>query len=572
MVANRDGQRNGQGQKAKRPSHIHQFMITQQLDARYWPLLEGHEDDVLWILERIVSVLEGEGHTVGIAYAIKHDRDVHHLLDTLTPDPLFYSATPGTPKRVHGHFLLHFAKGDKGMTVKELSECLGIRSQYIQRTKPGKYGWDNLCAYLIHRKQGWKYQYDPTDVVNARGPSYTELEKKHRLLWYNGRQYVDKTNAGQFVPYLEELARTGQISSEDLLRNDELFEVYSRLGQMERGAITSKIEMATQRRLLLRADKMQNLDTRKGVVFIHGSDSGSGKTLAGKTIAESLKRKYGWKCFKATPKHSLEGYVGQEVILLDEFAAAGWGFEDFLQLIDPSNYGEGDGRFSKIGQIAPNLIIITSSADLPDLVWSMKGSSDHSRPLDEVLRRLSFYVEATGYVLDDQLAEYRRHGFDVYRVVILKKGKTRTWPLPDNLTAHARNQAKPLESLRDFLYEGSVESQEDLADMLLESRILAASLPGDLALPARPQDPLVASDLDQVVRSRAVAHLTPIYAETGARHLVDEHQQTNPRKPYGWVPGCEECNRLATALGHSPEEVSHSDTVGDFATVESDSQ
>lgn len=545
----------------KRPSRIHMFMLVQRLDARCWPLVEGHEDDIEWILDRVVTILEEHGHRVGIAYGIDHDHDVHHILDHLDKDPLFYIARPGTPKPPHVHFAVHFVRGDRGATARQIAGWVGVDVQYIEIGKSGRYSWDDFCAYLIHRKASWKFQYSPDDVVTVRGPEYADLEREHGLLWYNGRKTVEDVNASQFAPLLRELARDGKIGHEDLLADDELYGVYTRLADRVRDQIDRLIGLASERRVLKQARALERGDVHTGTVFIHGRQSGSGKTMAATRIAELLGKTYGWRCFHATPRHALEGYAGEEIILLDEMDAKGWTLAGLLQLLDPASVSQADARYAKTGPIAPNLVLVTSMATLSDLVWFMPGREQHGHAMDEVLRRVALVVESTGYVWDTDRAEYARHGYDVYHVVPCAGGRSREWPLPETLPDIQGRREPRMTSMRTLAYEGSVDGADGLAVVLCGARELAGSMPDD-GRPALelPSGTVLRTDRDAVMRERAIAHLTPVYGEAGATHLVDDHH--DGMDGHGWHKHCRVCGLLRAdptfglqASGHSDEPV-----------------
>lgn len=527
--------------KRKRPSHVKQVMITQLLSADVWELVAGHERDAQWILDRIVEIVEAHGHKVRLAYAVIHDRDSHSLLDYLEPGPLFAVHTPGTPKAVHIHIILYI---EPGVTVAELAQWLGLEARYIETAKPGPYGWDNMSSYLIHAHKPWAYQYDISDVVTARGPAYADLAKAHRLDWYNGLQAVNEANAKLLLPAIKDLARSGRIGADDLVSDEELYDVYSRLAIKDRREVDALVKLADKRRVLTQAGRLDAERIPTSVIYICG-DPGSGKTYAARTLIRDLHDRCKWDCHEATPGHALEGYTGQEVILIDEMDARRWSLADLLRLLDPMARNSADARYTKLGPVAPHLIVITTSVPPHDLIWAMRGREEHPRPLDELMRRISLYVTAVGYGRDqDRPNEYTEHGYDVSEVILLDGGKPMTWPLPDGLPYSDYTHPAQLTSTRDYRYLGSIESPQALAGYLLGGpRQIAGSLP-DGGRPICETGTGLETDRGKVRRQRAATDLTSRYGAKAARHMMHEHGQTDLKHATGWVPGCNTCATL----------------------------
>lgn len=153
-------------------------LLTQQFSDGFWDndwdkeLLES--EDVEKILEEIVRRVS-EVTTVSEAYAIKHDKDTSVVFNNELQE------TTTELAKSHIHALLKFKKG---ATLSTLAEKIGLAKQYLEKSKSGRYGYDNLLAYLIHAKDKDKYQYSPDEVFTliGRNTVLRNLSSKEREL------------------------------------------------------------------------------------------------------------------------------------------------------------------------------------------------------------------------------------------------------------------------------------------------------------------------------------------------------------------------------------------------------
>ena len=147
----------------KKEALLTSVLLTQQFSNGFWDndwnkeLLESA--DIEKILEEIVRRVS-EVTTVTEAYAINHDKDTSVKFDKKLQETTTKLAEP------HIHALLKFKKG---ATLSTLAEKIGLEEQHLEKSKSGRYGYDNLLAYLIHAKDKDKYQYSPDEVVTLAG-------------------------------------------------------------------------------------------------------------------------------------------------------------------------------------------------------------------------------------------------------------------------------------------------------------------------------------------------------------------------------------------------------------------
>ncbi|WEV65609.1 hypothetical protein [Bifidobacterium sp. ESL0764] len=536
--------------KRKRPSRVTQLEFVQRPDK--WPLAKGCEHDPRKLLERIVHIFEEHGHEVIIAYGIMHDSDIYQVLDYLDPHPWFSIHKPGSPKPDHDHFLVHLRPGD-GVTLKDAAEWLGLDPQYVEKMKQGKYGWDDACSYMTHYKTVWKHQYSPDDVVTVCGPPYAKLFGVRRLDWFAGRQYVNSANIGKLLPVLEQMVREGKLDRDGMVSDDGVFEVMSYLKRKDRKELEDLADMAGEHIAAKKAERMRREGIPVALIWFHGQGSGSGKTLGAETLARRLREAFGWKQFDTTTTHVMEGYRSEDVVVIDEFDQGSLRFSEVLQLTDPMNIHRSDSRYKKTGPIVARVIIVTSSASLQDIVALLAGRESHGMPMDEILRRITVYIDAVGYELSPEgSSEPRRHGYDIYTPQLSHDGAVHSWELSAPDIPEQYDQYFPgddhgpkLKSMRGLEYVGSVDSPDALADTLMDMPALKASLPGGPEGHGTEPHAALETDLGKVKRRRMMLHLKSAgYSEAAVTHLIEDHWQTAPEASFGWQDDCLVCAML----------------------------
>ncbi|WEV69473.1 hypothetical protein OZX73_00815 [Bifidobacterium sp. ESL0775] len=339
---------------------------------------------------------------------------------------------------------------------------------------------------------------------------------------------------------LKEWARKGLITRNDIDTNPYLHDPYTDLTVSQQREVDRAVENAEKYESRMQVERRLSEGIPLATVFWQGG-AGSGKTFGAKRLAAAT----GLYLYDSTPSHPLEGFRNEGILLLDEIGPQTLDFQTFLQLTDPANQHQTDGRYHKGGVVAPYVIEITTSSALSDLVYYTRGSESHQNAMDEVLRRLKCAVRVQGYVEDpSNPAAYLRHGYDLYRPEPIPEGRTKTWPVPSGVTIRNGDKTRQLTSRLDLAYQGSTESLETLTAVLIGD-YLADNLPESCRHHSS-QTPKLETDREEVMRGRALAHLTPLYGSGAATHMADDHHQTDPAQPYGWVDGCEDCDRFRT--------------------------
>lgn len=193
-------------------------MIVQQLEAEHWldwdkNIIEGAKTgSIKPLLKEMVKRFEINDCIVSEAYGIKHDKDEITIWDNEKKQNVSQTKTS------HVHLLIKF---DKGATLNMLSIRAGLEPQYLEKAKSGRYGYDNLLAYLVHAKDRNKYQYSPEEVETETGEEYSSVYNRRMETWYKGRATKEAVEANLSIDYLISEILEGHITKSQLLLTDD---------------------------------------------------------------------------------------------------------------------------------------------------------------------------------------------------------------------------------------------------------------------------------------------------------------------------------------------------------------
>ena len=238
--------------KTKKVAKIASFMAVQYLDPQFWKWGDNPyivNDEVNYTPEYIAKgenwqtkLQNGDIEFIGDAiknrfkqkyyhtaiddlfeafYIILHDRDSRKVWDESQGEYVLDMKPP------HVHIIGRFSKGNE-QEISKIADIIGVESQYIEKPKPGRYGYDNMLSYLIHIKDTDKFQYQPSDVHTVLGVPYQKVYNEQRELWLKGRAKVTKKRAEMGSDELEEAILKGEVTKSQVMLTDELFEIYSR--------------------------------------------------------------------------------------------------------------------------------------------------------------------------------------------------------------------------------------------------------------------------------------------------------------------------------------------------------
>ena len=259
---------------AKQENNPTSIGLTQYLDPSYWTWAAEDANGAALlqqgagaILAYVVQRLEAIGCEVVEAYGIVHDKDEREV----------WSDTEKTlvvePKPDHLHAVIKFASRAKSAPLDRLAFGIGVEPQYVEKPGRGRYAFDNMLSYLTHVKYADKHQYAPSEVATVRGPDYLGIDAQRRETWLKGRAHVKKKVVAENFEDMRERVLQGEITRDQIMLTDELFDIYSR----HQREIDDALSAYGQRRAYRAAAKLRAGEFSTHVVFVHG-DAGIGKT------------------------------------------------------------------------------------------------------------------------------------------------------------------------------------------------------------------------------------------------------------------------------------------------------
>lgn len=372
----------------KKNSRLTSIMIVQLLDSKYWLDYEeklidkANEGDIAPLLNAVVEKFNSHNCKVKEANGILHDKDTRKIWDNQIND---YKEEP---KGKHVHFLIKFERGD---TINSLANYCGIEPQYLEIAKSGRYGYDNLLAYLIHSKDTDKYQYKPTEVVTIAGTQYMDIYSDRHEAWIRGKATKQANLAKKDIDYVISEIINGNISKQQLLLTDNLYLVYSQ----NKRKINEAFDTYGELKSAITVSALEKGSFKKTVIFISGK-SGVGKTLLATKLANVLKKvafsKVGerWEICKTAAKNSFDEYNGEEILLMDDVRGAALSASDWLKLLDPYSISPISARYhNKVG--SAKVIMITSSVD-PDKFFQ-SSENFNGEAIGQIRRRIDYYID-----------------------------------------------------------------------------------------------------------------------------------------------------------------------------------
>lgn len=374
----------------KKQAKLTCVMIVQQLDPEYWVdwdegiIKEAEKGNIRPLIEQLVERLNNADCELAEAYGILHDKDQLSYWD----ENQMKNITEPKPK--HVHVLLKFNKGD---TINSLAVKVGVDPQYIEKAKSGRYGYDNLLAYLVHAKDLEKYQYDPEEVVSVKGEDYKSVFNRRMETWVRGRATKEAQATELSVDYLISEILDGNLTKSQVLLTDEYYKVYALHKKNFNDAFDTVGEIKSFKAIKdLEAEKF-----KKTIIYIYG-ESGSGKTVMGKQLIKAIQSatlnhsKENWNYCLTASKNAFDQYNGQEILFLDDIRADSLSISDWLKLLDPYTISPISARYhNKMG--SAKVIVITSTKQPSVFFREIKNSSWED--LGQFFRRLDVLVEVS---------------------------------------------------------------------------------------------------------------------------------------------------------------------------------
>lgn len=284
-----------------------------------------------------------------------------------------YEAEDGSvkPKAPHIHLMLRLNDSRKVSTIANL---FGVQSQYVGSIK-GKFA--DAIKYLTHMNAPHKFQYHDDDVVsnfdfkNERVMGSFDFRKSEII---NG--IADGT--------IREFNYFDYITAEE----------------------NSKYKRDIENTFKYRSDKLRNQEVNKKmeVIYIQGA-SGAGKS----TMAKEFAKTAGFSVFVSSGSNDImDGYAGQDCIILDDLRASCMALTDLLKMLDNNTQSTIKSRYrNKV--LECKMIIITTVQSLEAFYKNV--FQDENEPIVQFKRRCKTLVRMNKetiqtYAYLDDLDEY----------------------------------------------------------------------------------------------------------------------------------------------------------------------
>lgn len=231
--------------------------------------------------------------------------------------------------------------------TKYIAEWFGVPEQCVNKVK-GR--WSDMLKYLTHANAPDKHQYSDEEVVS------------------NFNWKADRDKGGD--------NKLAEITNGIVDGNIREYNYFEHITHDEYIKYNRQIKLAYE----YRADKLKGANREMECIFITGS-SGTGKTTYAKDIAEGKD----YSLFVSSGSNDvLDGYKGEDCIILDDLRPSSMGLSDLLKMLDNNTSSTVKSRY-KNKVLECKLIIITTVLPLEEFY---KGvfESEHE-PIKQFKRR-----------------------------------------------------------------------------------------------------------------------------------------------------------------------------------------
>lgn len=299
----------------------------------------------------------------------------------------------GSPKPSHLHVMMDFRGAS--WTPDNLCKWFKDEPERIEKpkTKKNRFVYENMCSYLVHETEtaDGKYHYPDTDVV----ANFNFVEFMEQI-----RKGVLEAKANKKVHPLAEVLDKIMKNEIPRIKLDEYIDDLTHLKYIR------DIENAYK----IRDTKLaKETDRSMNVMYLFG-EAGTGKTTWAKVLAKNK----GYSVFvSGSSNDPLEGYMGQECIILDDVRGSDWKINDLLKMLDNNTNSLVKSRYNNKLLNDCKLMILTSVQSIEDLYSNLK--EHESEPIEQLKRRCTDMIEFTPssmnmFVYNPDIKEYENKG------------------------------------------------------------------------------------------------------------------------------------------------------------------
>ncbi len=332
-----------------------------------------------WTREVCQKVLDG--WTVVKDYAwIVHDKD---------------EKADGTLKRAHIHCMIRFNDSVPTESILARVKAITGRDNVVKYEHLGKcHKWRSAVAYLTHENDTTKYQYPRDDVVS----NYDFADDIEKAL-------TDKIRREKLLSGIAD----GSIKE---------YNIYEHCSVVEYAEWQSKIKNAFEYRAKM---LMSKGDRDMKCIYIQG-DSGTGKTSYAKQICDDKEFSY----FVSSGSNDvLDGYGGQDAIILDDLRPTCMNLSDLLKMLDNNTGSTVKSRY-KNKVLECRLIVITTTLDIDTFFKNV--FQEQPETAKQLRRRCEMLTKMTKEKLEvyvyDRISDEYLHCVTIPNPIAVKYGLT----------------------------------------------------------------------------------------------------------------------------------------------------
>lgn len=298
--------------------------------------------DYGFTVEYVQGLLSSWSSVKDYAYIV-HDRDFSK--DGSVVDP-------------HIHLMIRFHNAVP--TTAILKKLEGVcEVQHLERMK----NWNSAIAYLTHSNKKaqmeGKHLYDDVDVIS----NYDWKEDREKALKDTSTR-IDDIIVGIDNGVIRE------------------YNYYDYISMAEYTKYKRQIDTAFKYRL----DRLEGAKREMECIFITG-DSGCGKTTYAKQLCDDKNYSY---YVSSGSNDVLDGYKGQDAIILDDLRPSCMGLSDLLKMLDNNTASTVKSRY-KNKVLECKLIIITTTLEINTFFNNVFESENESKV--QLMRRCRTYIK-----------------------------------------------------------------------------------------------------------------------------------------------------------------------------------
>lgn len=234
----------------------------------------------------------------------------------------------GTLKDMHYHICLRLKNS---YDSKYIANWFGLSENFVSKCKSN---WGSMLKYLTHANAPTKFQYPDSEVIsNFDWKESVEKVGKKKDFDERKQEIINRIANGEIreYNYFEEI---------NAVENDKYYN-------------------SIQKAFKYRNDTIRGVKRSMECVFITG-DSGVGKT----SYAQQVATDKGYSVFVSSGSNDvLDGYGGQDCIILDELRPSCMGLSDLLKMLDNHTASSVKSRY-KNKVLECKMIIITTVLDI----------------------------------------------------------------------------------------------------------------------------------------------------------------------------------------------------------------